>query len=59
MRIKEIAEGVGFDRVTIRKWEKEGLIPQVNRSANGRRDYSVTDLLAIQKVIQEKSQGKK
>jgi DNA-binding transcriptional MerR regulator len=59
MRIKEVADGVGFDRVTIRKWEKEGLIPQVNRSANGRRDYDVVDLLAIQKVIREKSQGKK
>jgi DNA-binding transcriptional MerR regulator len=59
MRIKEIAEGVGFDRMTIRRWEKEGLIPQVNRSAKGRRDYSIADLQAIQKVIKEKSQGKK
>ncbi len=49
MTIKEIEERCGLTRSNIRFYEKEGLI-KPERSANGYRNYSDTDLLELQKI---------
>lgn len=44
MKIKELSAKVGLDAETIRYYEREGLIPAVNRQANGYRSYSKAHL---------------
>ena len=59
MKIAEAANHVGVVTETLRVWERKGLIPEVNRTALGQRNYSAEDILAIQKVIKERSQRKR
>lgn len=40
MKIKELSAKVGLDAETVRYYEREGLIPAVDRQANGYRSYS-------------------
>ncbi len=40
MKTKELSSKVGLDAETIRYYEREGLIPNVGRQANGYREYS-------------------
>lgn len=40
MRIKELAQATGVDVETIRYYEKERLLPEPARQANGYRDYA-------------------
>ena len=49
MTIKELEARTGLDRATIRFYEKEGLIAP-KRLANGYRDYSEEDALALEKI---------
>lgn len=49
MTIKELEKRTGLDRATIRFYEKEGLIAP-KRLANGYRDYSEADALALEKI---------
>ena len=49
MTIKELEKRTGLDRATIRFYEKEGLIAP-KRLANGYRDYSEEDVLALEKI---------
>lgn len=49
MTIKELETRCGLDRATIRFYEKEGLLAPV-RKANGYRDYSEEDALALEKI---------
>ncbi len=49
MTIKELETRCGLDRATIRYYEKEGLIAPA-RQANGYRDYSEADALALEKI---------
>jgi len=39
MKIGELGERTGVDGATIRYYEREGLLPQARRSANGYRHY--------------------
>ena len=49
MTIKELEKRTGLDRATIRFYEKEDLIAP-KRLANGYRDYSEEDALALEKI---------
>ena len=49
MTIRELEARCGLDRATIRYYEKEGLLAPV-RQANGYRDYSEEDALALDKI---------
>ena len=49
MTIKELEARTGLERATIRFYEKEGLIAP-RRLANGYRDYSEADALAVEKI---------
>lgn len=44
MTIKEVSERYGISQDTLRYYEKAGLIPEVNRTAGGIRDYREEDL---------------
>ena len=44
MQIKELAAATGVDAETIRFYEKEGLLPQPARLANGYRNYAPAHL---------------
>lgn len=44
MRIAEAAERSGLTIDTIRFYEKSGMLPEIVRSANGRRDFSVENV---------------
>jgi MerR family transcriptional regulator, aldehyde-responsive regulator len=55
--IKEIAEKFNISQHTLRYYEKEGLIPPVQRKENGRRLYSETDLVWIQMVCCMRAAG--
>ena len=50
MTIKALEARTGLDRATIRFYEKEGLIAP-KRLANGYRDYSEEDALALEKIV--------
>ncbi len=50
MTIKELEVRCSLDRATIRFYEKEGLIAP-SRLANGYRDYSEADALAMDKIV--------
>src|SRR6187200_2419377 len=43
MRIGELAREVGVSADAIRFYERQGLLPRVERGDNGYRDYSVAD----------------
>jgi DNA-binding transcriptional MerR regulator len=55
--IKEVAEKFGITPYTLRYYEKEGLIPSVQRAENGHRLYNGTDLEWIQIVSCMRSTG--
>lgn len=42
--ISDIAERTGFSQDTIRYYERIGLLPEVRRKVNGRREYIQSDL---------------
>lgn len=46
-RISQVAGELGVHVMTVRIWEKRGLIPKASRHPNGRRFYSQQDLEAI------------
>ncbi|NGM84142.1 MerR family transcriptional regulator [Paenibacillus sp. 7124] len=47
----------GLPASTIRFYEKEGIIPNVNRNTSGRRQYSDEDLLLLELVVCLKDTG--
>ena len=49
MRIGELAHRTGISRSRIRFYEKEGLLPRVERQSNGYRDYpaAIIDTLSF------------
>ena len=49
MTIHELEKRTGLPRASIRFYEKEGLIAP-KRLANGYRDYSEEDALALEKI---------
>lgn len=51
MQIKELAAATGVDAETIRFYEKEGLLPQPARLANGYRNYAPAHLERLSFVL--------
>lgn len=45
--VSEVSDIIGLPASTLRYYEKEGLIPPVERSEAGRRRYSLADLEAL------------
>lgn len=48
MKIAEVSEKYGLSLDTLRYYERIGLIPAVNRTSNGIRDYSDTDIQRVE-----------
>lgn len=48
MKIAEVSEKYGLSLDTLRYYERIGLIPTVNRTPNGIRDYSDTDIQRVE-----------
>jgi DNA-binding transcriptional MerR regulator len=55
--IKEVAEKFNLSPYTLRYYEREGLIPSVQRNSNGRRVYTDTDLDWLQIVCCMRATG--
>lgn len=55
--IGEVSKKTGLTVPTLRYYDKEGLIPNVNRKENGLRDFSDTDLGTIYIVTCIKGAG--
>ena len=55
--IKEVSEKFNISPYTLRYYEKEGLLPSVQRSQNGNRLYNDTDLEWLQIVCCMRSTG--
>ncbi len=50
MTIKDVAEKYDLSQDTLRYYEKVGLIPKVNRTSGGVRDYTDQDLANVEFV---------
>lgn len=48
--VKDVSEKLNISQYTLRYYEKEGLIPYVQRNYSGRRVYSDNDLIWIQLI---------
>lgn len=57
MKIAEVSERYGLSTDTLRYYERVGLIPPVNRSNSGIRDYSEADLLRVEFIKCMRSAG--
>ncbi|MBV7272854.1 MerR family transcriptional regulator [Clostridium sp. PL3] len=55
--IKEVAEKLNISQYTLRYYEREGLIPSVQRDNNGRRVYTDADLGWLQIVCCMRATG--
>ena len=51
MRIKEAAQRLGVCTDWIRKLERDGRIPPVQRDLNGHRRYSEADLVKVHRIL--------
>ena len=57
MKIAEVSEQYGLSVDTLRYYERVGLIPQVNRTENGIRDYNELDLRRVDFIKCMRSAG--
>jgi DNA-binding transcriptional MerR regulator len=57
MKIAEVSEQYGISSDTLRYYERVGLIPPVNRSVNGIRDYNELDLRRVEFIKCMRSAG--
>jgi DNA-binding transcriptional MerR regulator len=57
MKIAEVSLRYGISEDTLRYYERVGLIPPVNRSDNGIRDYSDVDLKRVEFIKCMRSAG--
>jgi len=57
MKIAEVSEQYGLSTDTLRYYERVGLIPPVNRSESGIRDYNELDLRRVDFVKCMRSAG--
>ncbi|AJY75546.1 MerR family transcriptional regulator [Paenibacillus beijingensis] len=55
--VSQISQMSGLPASTLRFYEKEGIIPNINRNTSGRRQYSDEDLLLLELVICLKDTG--
>ena len=51
MTIKEVCEKYGITPDTLRYYERVGVIPEVTRTAGGRRDYRAEDIQWVEKAV--------
>ncbi len=57
MKIAEVSERYNITQDTLRYYERVGLIPPVNRSENGIRDYNEMDLRRVEFIKCMRSAG--
>jgi DNA-binding transcriptional MerR regulator len=57
MKIAEVSERYGLSPDTLRYYERIGLLPSVNRSESGIRDYSEADISRIEFIKCMRSAG--
>ena len=57
MKIAEVSEQYGLSADTLRYYERIGLIPPVNRSDNGIRDYNEIDIRRVEFIKCMRSAG--
>lgn len=57
MKIAEVSEHYGLSTDTLRYYERIGLIPPVNRTASGIRDYSDLDVRRVEFIKCMRSAG--
>ena len=57
MKISEVSEQAGISLDTLRYYERIGLIPPVNRTESGIRDYDETDLKRVEFIKCMRSAG--
>jgi DNA-binding transcriptional MerR regulator len=57
MRIAEVSERYGISPDTLRYYERVGLIPPVNRTKSGIRDYNEADLKRVEFIEYMRSAG--
>ena len=57
MKIAEVSEQYGISSDTLRYYERAGLIPPVNRSDSGIRDYNELDLRRVEFIKCMRSAG--
>jgi DNA-binding transcriptional MerR regulator len=57
MKIAEVSERYGISADTLRYYERIGLIPPVNRSESGIRDYNEVDLRRVEFIKCMRSAG--
>ena len=57
MKIMEVSEQYGISSDTLRYYERIGLIPPVNRTENGIRDYNELDLRRVEFIKCMRSAG--
>ena len=57
MLIGELAETVGLDRQTIRFYERQGLLPEPRRAANGYRTYDTTSINGVRFIRSAQTAG--
>ena len=57
MKIAEVSEKFGISTDTLRYYERVGLIPAVNRTESGIRDYNEVDLRRVEFIKCMRSAG--
>ncbi|WJZ03440.1 HTH-type transcriptional regulator AdhR [Corynebacterium freiburgense] len=57
MGISEISNITGLSQDTLRWYERQGIIPAITRSSDGRRCYSETDARIIQLIVRLRRTG--
>jgi DNA-binding transcriptional MerR regulator len=57
MTIKEVSARYGVSADALRYYERVGVLPAVNRTAGGIRDYTESDLAAVQFALCMRSAG--
>jgi len=57
MKISEVSQQTGFSNDTLRYYEKIGLIPPIQRTESGIRDYAENDLKRIEFIRCMRSAG--
>lgn len=51
MFIGEIAEVLNVSESSIRRWERDGVIPKANKRLTGLREYNESDIEAIRQFL--------
>lgn len=57
MTIKDVSEKYGITQDTLRYYERVGMIPHVNRTSGGMRDYQEEDLRWVELAMCMRSAG--